>query len=164
MSLSPEEQLAAALLIPLTPCSPPSSSPPPPQSPLPHPNCAMLEPWDISPWGSPPRFTDLVRQAPSPPSPRTPVLLPAPPAPGIARPSRLDAARRQLALAPRPPSAEELITAIRHRLTIRPDQPPRRRNTNNLRHLRPRPRQRPQPRPIRPTRHRYYDADVLPPH
>ena len=72
MSLSPDEEMAAALLLPLPPNSPPSS--PPPQTPPPHPNCAMLEPWDISPWGTPPEFNDWVRQAPSPPSPRTPLL------------------------------------------------------------------------------------------
>ena len=108
MSVSLEEQTAAAMRIPLPP-----SSPPPPQSPPPHPNYAMLEPWNPSPWGSPPRFPDWVRQAPSPPSPRTPVLPPAPLAPGIVRPSRLDAARRHLDLATHPPSVEELVTAIR---------------------------------------------------
>eukprot|EP00117_Sycon_ciliatum_P006735 scpid111245/ scgid10148/ len=98
MSLSAEEQLAAAMQIPLPPCSLPSSPPPPPPPPSrylpPPPSGTGLESWNPSPWGSPPRFPDWYRQAASPASPLTPLLPPAPAAPTLIRPSRLDAACR----------------------------------------------------------------------
>eukprot|EP00117_Sycon_ciliatum_P001443 scpid106401/ scgid7107/ len=70
----------------------------------------------------------------------------------LLRPSRLDAACRQLNFAPRVPSAEELVTAIRRRLTLRGVEPPRRHIQHNHRKQQ---RPCPQPRPVRPTRHRY---------